>query len=227
MHVEIWSDVACPWCYVGKRRFEEALRRFEHRDQVTVEWRSFELDPAAPAEREGDYAELLAKKYGRSVEEGRQMCEQMTAVAAQDGLSYDFSRIRAGNMLDAHRVIHLAALHGRQDAMKERLLKAYLEEGALVSDHATLRRLAAEAGLDEAEVAETLATGRFEEEVRADEQLAQAFGIGAVPCFVVDRKFAAQGAQDPADLLRLLEHAWSQQAPSFAGEGDVCGPDGC
>jgi predicted DsbA family dithiol-disulfide isomerase len=229
VHIEIWSDVACPWCYVGKRRFEAALARFAHRDEVTVEWRSFELDPAAPARREESLAEHLAAKYGTSLERAREMEAQMTQVAAAEGLDFHFERGVGANMLDAHRTIHLAKAHGRQDAMEERLFKAYLEEGEVLSDHATLRRLAAEVGLDDAEVAETLATGRFEQEVRDDERTAQQLGINAVPCFVVDRRFAAQGAQDPEALLQLLDHAWAQRAPALQAvpDGAACGPDGC
>jgi predicted DsbA family dithiol-disulfide isomerase len=207
MHVEIWSDIACPWCYVGKRRFEAALAAFEHRDDVQVTWRSFELDPAAPPEREGDYATRLARKYGRSVEEAQGMLAHMTEVAAGEGLELRFDRVRAGSSFDAHRIVHLAAAHGLQDAMKERLLRAYHGEGELLSDHATLERLAAGVGLPAGEVRDVLAGDRFAAEVRADEELARSFGLGAVPCFVVDRARAAQGAQDPEVLLDMLRHS--------------------
>ena len=125
MHVEIWSDIACPWCYVGKRRFETALAGFEHRDDVEVTWRSFELDPEAPADRGMPIAELLASKYGMSVEEAHARHAQLTEVAAADGLAFRFDRVRSGNTFDAHRLVHLAAAHGLQDAMKERLMLAY------------------------------------------------------------------------------------------------------
>ena len=153
MHVEIWSDIACPWCYVGKRRFEAALAAFEHRDQVQVTWRSFELDPAAPAERPDSGAEHLAAKYGMSVEQATAMNRQMTGTAAGEGLDFRFDRQRGGNTFDAHRLVHFAAAHGRQDAMKERLMRAYFTEGELMSDRATLERLAAEVGLPADEVA--------------------------------------------------------------------------
>ena len=135
MEVEIWSDVACPWCYVGKRRFEAALGQFEHRDDVTITWRSFELDPEAPGEREGDRAEHLASKYGMSVEQAHQAESQMTQTAAGEGLDFRFGIARAGNTFDGHRLVHLAKAHGLQDAMKERLLQAYFSEGELISDH--------------------------------------------------------------------------------------------
>ena len=204
MHVEIWSDIACPWCAVGKRRFEKALTAFDHRDEVTVTWRSFQLDPAAPAERPGDRDAHLAEKYGMSVEQARAMHERMTETAATEGLDFRFDRARSGNTFDAHRITHLAAAHGLQDAMNERLLIAHFTEGELVSDHATLRRLAIEAGLPAEEVDETLASDRYAAEVRGDEAAAHALGIHAVPTFVVDRTFGVSGAQPPEVLGQLL-----------------------
>jgi predicted DsbA family dithiol-disulfide isomerase len=228
MHVEIWSDIACPWCYVGKRRFEAALAAFEHRDAVRVTWRSFELDPGAPSEQEGDRAEHLARKYGSSVEQARAMQEQMTAVAATEGLAFRFDLARAGNTLDAHRLVHLAAAHGRQDAMKERLLRAYLCEGELMTDHPALERLAVEAGLDAGETRELLAGDRFATEVREDERTASALGITAVPFFVVDRRMGAAGAQPPEVLGKLLQQGWEARSPlAVVAAGDACGPDGC
>jgi predicted DsbA family dithiol-disulfide isomerase len=228
MHVEIWSDIACPWCYVGKRRFEAALAAFEHRDAVEVTWRSFELDPAAPREREGDRAEHLAEKYGSSVEQARAMQEQMTQVAAEVGLDFRFDLARSGNTFDAHRLLHLAAAHGRQDAMKERLMRAYLTDGELIGDAATLERLAVETGLPAAEVRELLATDQHAADVREDERTAASLGISAVPFFVVDRAFGAAGAQPPEVLTGLLERAWeARPALAVVAEGDTCGPDGC
>jgi predicted DsbA family dithiol-disulfide isomerase len=229
MHVEIWSDIACPWCYVGKRRFEAALARVEGAEDVAVTWRSFELDPGAPAERPEGGAVHLARKYGTTVEQARSMERQMTDVAAGEGLEFNFDRLRPGSTFDAHRVVHLAAAHGLQDAMKERLMRAYLTEGELMSDHAALRRLAVEVGLPEDEVVELLATERFAEEVRDDERTAAALGISAVPFFVVDRAIAASGAQ-PAELfVRLLHQAAALAEPAIpvVAGGESCGPDGC
>ncbi len=228
MDVEIWSDIACPWCYVGKRRFEAALERFEHADEVTVTWRSFELDPTAPAERAESGAEHLAAKYGTSLEQARAMEQGMTETAAADGLELRFDRLRTGNMFDAHRVLHLAHAHGRQDAAKERFMRAYLTEGELMSDHATLRRLAVEAGLPEAEVVETLATDRFAEGVREDERTASSFGASAVPFFVVDRAIGASGAHPADAMLQLLQQGWdAKPRMSVVSGGEACGPDGC
>jgi predicted DsbA family dithiol-disulfide isomerase len=229
VQIEIWSDIACPWCAVGKRRFAAALERFEQREQVQVTWRSFELDPSAPAERKGDYAAHLAAKYGMSTEQARSMHAQMTETAAADGLHFDFDRVRAGNTFDAHRLTHLAAAHGKQHEMTERLMLAYLEEGELMSDHAALRRLAAEVGLPEDEVADTLATDRFADDVRTDQATASALGISAVPFFVADRAIGAAGAQPPEVLLSFLEEAWKRSQPAFpvVTGGDACGPEGC
>ena len=228
MHVEIWSDIACPWCYVGKRRFEAALAAFEHREEVRVTWRSFELDPSAPPTREGDGATHLARKYGTSREQALAMHERMTATAAEDGLDFRFDLARGGNTFDAHRLVHLAEAHGVQDAMKERLMRAYLTEGELMSDHATLERLATEVGLPADEVRDMLATDRFAAGVRDDERTATSFGISAVPFFVVDRRIGAAGAQPPEVLGELLRRAWADRPamPVVAG-GDTCGIDGC
>ncbi len=235
MDVEIWSDIACPWCYVGKKRFEKALGSFAHADEVTVTWRSFELDPSAPADRGVPHAELIAQKYGRSLEEVAAMDAQLTAVAAAEGIDMQLAGARSGSTFDGHRLVHLAKAHGRGEEMKERLFRAYFTEGALIADHEVLARCAAEVGLPEDEVRELLLTERFAEEVREDELLAQSAGISAVPCFVIDRKFGASGAQPPEELVRFLEHGWAQREPApiaFGGpggvaEGDACGPDGC
>jgi len=226
--VEIWSDIACPWCYIGKRRFEAALAQFEHRDDVRVTWRSFELDPAAPREREGDRTTRIARKYGISVERAREMETQVTDAAAGEGLDFRFDIARSGATFDGHRIVHLAEEHGLQDAMKERLLRAYFSEGKLIADHETLVRLAVEVGLNEDEVRQTLASDRYAEQVAADERTAAQFGISAVPTFVVDRALGASGAHPPEALLQLLREGWARRwpMPVIAG-GETCGPDGC
>jgi predicted DsbA family dithiol-disulfide isomerase len=216
MRVEIWSDIACPWCYIGKRRFEAALARFEHRDEAEVVWRSFELDPEAPAEPESDLAEALARKYGSSVEQVHQRWESMTAMAAEDGLDMRFHDVRRGNTYDAHRLTHLAAGHGLGDATVERLFRAHHTEGLLLSDHAVLERLAVEVGLPGPEVAGVLASDRFATEVREDERTAASLGITAVPFFVIDRAMGASGAHPPEVLLQLLERGWAARADQTA-----------
>ena len=225
MHVEIWSDIACPWCYVGKRRFEAALMSFEHREQVQVTWRSFELDPSAPPEREVDSAKHLADKYAISRDEALAMQERVASTAAGEGLDFRFDRARGGSTFDAHRVLHLAAAHGLQDAMKERLMRAYLSEGELISDAAVLERLAVEAGLPAGEARDVLAGGRYAHEVREDESAATALGIHAVPFFVVDRKVGAAGAHPPQALLELLRQALPSD--EVVAGGASCAVDGC
>ena len=228
MDVEIWSDIACPWCYVGKRRFETALSEFEHRDDVSVTWRSFELDPSAPRERNGDRAARLAEKYGMTLEQARAAEQRLTDVAAGDGLDFRFDIARSGLTFDGHRMIHLAAEQGLQDAMKERLMRAYFTEGELVGDPQTLVRLATEVGIPAAEAEATLSGDRFADAVRDDERTAQQLGISAVPTFVVDRSLGVSGAQPPEQLLGLLREGWANRRPvNVVTGGEACGPDGC
>jgi len=208
--VEIWSDVVCPWCYIGKRRFESALERFEHRDEVTVLWRSFELDPDTAREQHGTAAERLAGKYGMTIERAEQLHAEMTERAAAEGLEYHLDRSRGGNTFDAHRLIHLAATYGHQAAAKERLMRAYFTEGEPISVWNTLVRLMAEVGVDPAEARETLELDRFAEDVREDENLAGQLGIQGVPFFVFDRRYGVSGAQPPEILLSALERAWDE-----------------
>jgi predicted DsbA family dithiol-disulfide isomerase len=234
LHIDVWSDIACPWCYVGKRRLEAALARFTTNGSapaVEVVWRAFELDPSAPRERPTDvsYAERLARKYGCSVEEAGAMIARMTDVARDDGLDFHFERIRPGNTFDAHRVLHLAHERGVQDAVKERYLRAYMTEGEPIGDPETLVRLAAEAGLDADEVRAALASDAYEADVRADEDEARELGINGVPFFVIGGRYAVSGAQ-PAELLhRALVQASKELValPEVLAEGAVCGPEGC
>jgi len=205
--VEIWSDVVCPWCYVGKRRFEKALAVFEHRDEVEVVWRSFELDPYAARTREGSSAEHLARKYGMSVEQAEDMNAQMTELAAGEGLDYHLGRTRGGNSFHAHRLIQLAAEQGEQDAVQERLFHAYFTEGEAIGELDTLNRLAAELGLDPA----GLDGNAYADAVRADEELAARIGIQGVPYFVLDRRYGVSGAQPAELLLQALDQAWEER----------------
>lgn len=231
MRIDVWSDIACPWCFVGKRRLERALAEFPHAEDVKVVWHAFELDPAAPKERDPavSHVERIAKKYGLSVEQARKNSDRLRETARGEGLAFDFEQIRSGNMFDAHRLVHLGHERGLQNAVKERFLSAYLEQGALMSDHGTLLRLAVEAGLDEREVTDVLSSDQYADAVRADEEQARELGISGVPCFVLDEKFAVSGAQSPEVLLSALNQAWSERepAPAELSEGAVCGPDGC
>lgn len=212
MNVEIWSDIVCPWCYIGKRRFEAALARFSHRDEVAVTWRSFELDPDAPPRSSGTLDELLARKYGQTVEQAAAGHARLTALAAAEGLDYRFDRAQHGNTFNAHRLTHLAAAHDRQDAMEERLMRAYFTDGVAISDSDALVQLATEVGLDEDEARTALAGDAYAEAVRADEQRAAGFGIRGVPFVVVDETYGVSGAQAAEVFLATLDRAWAERA---------------
>jgi predicted DsbA family dithiol-disulfide isomerase len=230
MQVEIWSDVVCPWCFVGKRRFESALAGFAHRGEVAVRWRSFELDPSAPRERQEPLAEHLAAKYGVDLAQAQQMQQHMSQQAAGEGLTFRFDLARPGNTFDAHRLLHLTADRGVQDAVKERLMAGYLCEGEPAGDPETLARLAGEAGLDRDEARAVLAGDAYAEAVRDDERTARRLGVDGVPFFVFDRAFAVSGAQPPEMFTRALEKARAAAQPlQTVGDSDAgaCGPEGC
>jgi predicted DsbA family dithiol-disulfide isomerase len=216
MKVEIWSDVVCPWCYLGKRRFEHALARFPQRDDVVVVWRSFELDPTAPPQRELLGAEHLADKYGMPLEEARASQRRLTDLAAAEGLEYHLDRTAGGNSFDAHRLLHFAAASDRQDELNERLLRSYFTEGEAIGRRDVLARLAGDVGLDAAEVADVLAGDHYSEAVRADEQRARLLGINGVPFFAVDERYGISGAQSSDLILSALEQAWSERRPDDA-----------
>ena len=237
MLVEVWSDVVCPWCYVGKRRFEAALSRFEHRDAVEVRWRSFQLDPttvSATGRADGPndgHARSLAAKFGMPLAEAARLVDDMTATAAAEGLEFHPELQVAANTVDAHRLLHLAADRGVQGAVKERLLRAHFTEGEALGDRDTLVRLGAEAGLDPEEARTVLAGDRYAAEVRADVAEAAALGARGVPFFVVDRRYGVAGAQPAEQFLAVLEQAWSERTPVVltpaGADADACGPDGC
>jgi predicted DsbA family dithiol-disulfide isomerase len=214
--IEIWSDVVCPWCYLGKRRFEAALERFEHRDEVSVLWRSFELDPDAPVNPEGTATERLAAKYGTSLEQAEEMHAGMVELAAQEGLDFRFDIARGGNTFAAHRLIHEAAVHGRQGAAQERIMSAYFTEGEPISDPETLARLVADVGVDYEAARAVAFSDCHGDAVREDEMLAQQLGIQGVPFFVLGRRYGVSGAQPAEVLLEALERAWSELATSVA-----------
>jgi predicted DsbA family dithiol-disulfide isomerase len=233
MQVDIFSDVVCPWCAIGKRRFEAALGQFEHAEEIEVVWRAFELDPNAPARREGDYADRLARKYGMSREQAVAAHESLTATAAAEGLDFHFDRAQPGNTFDAHRLLHYAreAGPGLQDALKERLFLAYFTEGEAIGDPETLVRLAAEVGLDRQQCLEILASDRYAAAVRADEREAHELEVTGVPFFVVDGKFGIPGAQDAETILSVLRRAWAKAHPLEMAEvpaaGGTCDGDSC
>ena len=207
IQVEIWSDVVCPWCYIGKRRFETALERSAMRGDVNVTWRSFQLNPQHPRGLRRRHDEYLAVKTGRSVADVKLMDERVTALAAAEGLAYDFERYTVVNTFDAHRVAHLAADHGLGDAIQERLLHAQLVEGEILDEGETLVRLAGEVGVATADVEAVLAGDAYGAEVEDDMRTGIALGLTGVPFFVFDRSIGVSGAQPAEVLVQALEMA--------------------
>jgi predicted DsbA family dithiol-disulfide isomerase len=210
MEVEIWADVVCPWCYLGKRHFEQALDSFDHADKVQVVYRSFELDPTAPRGVTTPTVELLAQKYGMTPDRARQAQRQMEERATADGLTFRMGGLRSGNTKDAHRLLHLAKASDRQGELMERLQRAYFTEQDSIFDHGALTRLAVEAGLDQGEVADVLTSDRYSDHVETDEAMARSIGATGVPLFVIDRRYGISGAQPAETITGVLEQAWSE-----------------
>ncbi|OUJ75743.1 DsbA family oxidoreductase [Hymenobacter crusticola] len=228
MKVEIWSDIMCPFCYIGKRKFENALQQFAGRETVEVQWRSFELDPNMQTVPGQSIHELLAARKGVSVEQGKQMNDHMAVIAAEVGLHYDFDRMIPTNTFLAHRFLHLAAAHGLQDAAEERVFAAYFVEGKNVGDLNTLAQLGAELGLDAMEVTRLLETEAYAQQVRLDEYEAQQVGARGVPFFVFNNKYAVSGAQPSELFLEVLQKVQSEEQPVVVAgaEGAACDVDG-
>jgi predicted DsbA family dithiol-disulfide isomerase len=232
MQIEIWSDVVCPWCYIGKRRFENALSQFPNRDDVEVIHRSFELDPGMTRGTERPTVDVLGEKYGAGPAQVRQMMARVEQNAAEEGLEYHLTNTLSGNSRDAHRLVHLAREKGVQNAVLERLYRAYFTEGKSLFDRDVLAEIGGEAGLDPTEVKQVLSSDRFEAEVTADENQARAFGISGVPFFVIDGRYGISGAQPTALFAQALQQAWAESqgaAPAelFAQEGAACTDDSC
>lgn len=219
--VDVFSDILCPWCYIGKRRLEAALASFSHASDVEVTWRSFQLDPSAPRSYPGTVSEMLAKKYGMTREQAEKKHAEMTALAAKDGLEYHFEKAKPGNSFDAHRLLHFATTKGKNVEMKERLMKGYFTDGADIGDPGALAKMAADVGLDRAEVETVLASDAYGQEVEADLREAARAGIRGVPAFLFNDTYLVSGAQ-PADvLLKVLEKVWEESAPAVS-EGAAC-----
>jgi predicted DsbA family dithiol-disulfide isomerase len=229
VRIDIWSDVVCPWCYIGKRRLEAALADFPHGDDVEVVYHSFELDPAAPRDATETARQMLARKYGMTPAQAADAQERLTALAAEEGMHWRHEESPYVGTRDAHRLLHLALREGRQQELAEALLHAYFAEARNVADHQVLRSIAAGAGLDAARVDEVLASTEFEDAVAADVQQAAAYGATGVPFYVVDEKYGIAGAQ-PTQLLReVVARAWDESHPQIevVGGTGACGPDGC
>lgn len=224
MKVEIWSDVMCPFCYIGKRKFENALAQFPHREDVEVEWKSFQLNPEMPKNTGQSIHEYLAERKGWTLDHAKRLNEQVTGMAAEVGLQYNFDKAVVANSFDAHRFAHLAAKYGLGDAAEEGLFKAYFTEGKDISDHAVLAELGTAIGLDAAEVKATLAERTYAREVQQDIAEAEALGARGVPFFVIDRKYAVSGAQPEATFLNALQQSFNEQENTEGG--NACSIDG-
>jgi predicted DsbA family dithiol-disulfide isomerase len=212
MEIEIWSDLVCPWCYIGKRRLEKALAGFPQRERIRLAWRSFQLDPQAPHEARESVSAMLARKYGVSLAEAEAMNARVSALAAQEGLTFHLEQARYGNTFDAHRLLHLAAAHDLTQALAERFFRAYFSEGAALSEPETLRRLAGEVGLPAEEIELVLHSSAYAEAVHEDERRAQELGVQGVPFFLFAGRYAVSGAQPVSLLRQVLERAWRETA---------------
>jgi predicted DsbA family dithiol-disulfide isomerase len=228
MKIEIWSDVMCPFCYIGKRRFEAALNKFAHKDEVEIRWRSFQLNPDLKTNPEININQYLADIKGISLGQAEQMNAQVTAMAAELGLEYNFDKAVVANSFNAHRLSHLANQHGVGDAAEEALFRAYFTEGKNIDDIETLVEIGTKIGLHDDEIKQVLQSGAFADKVAYDINVAQQLGIRGVPFFVLDNKYAVSGAQMPDTFLGAIEQAYTEMnvVKPLATDGDVCGPEG-
>ena len=232
MRVEIWSDIACPWCYVGKARFEKALAGFPHRDDIEVVHRSFELDPNRKKGDNDLVLPMLSKKYGMSEAQAQAGEYNLGKQAAAEGLDYRTEGRDHGSTFDMHRLLHFAKEHGRQTELLQILYRAnFAEQESVYEDDERLVTLAAEAGLDADEARAVLADPeRYAADVRTDEREAAELGANGVPFFVLDRKYGVSGAQPAEVFTQALTQAWGERSPLQLidqGDADACGPDGC
>ena len=227
MTIDIWSDVACPYCYIGKRHLEAALARFPQVGTVQINWHSFELDPQAPAKSPGDLYDILSRKYRMSRTQAQEMTQSVENMGRAAGINFAFERAVPVNTLAAHRLIHLAAEQNLQDVAKEHLLKAYFTEGKDLSDLDTLVSIGVAIGLDAALVESTLQSDAFIDAVRADEEMAHQLSVQGVPFFVFDRKYALRGAQPVDAFVQTLEAVWEKNQAEVTANGAACDVDGC
>ncbi|MEU4271661.1 DsbA family oxidoreductase [Streptomyces sp. NPDC026092] len=227
MRVEIWSDIACPWCYIGKARFEKGLAAFAHRDDIEIVHRSFELNPNLPKGVTAPVVDTLAKKYGRTLDEARAMEEHVASNAHSEGLEYRTEGRDSGNTFDVHRLLHLAKERGRQNELLDLAYRANFVEDRSVFDAETLVRLGVEAGLDETEVRAVVADETaYAAEVRADEREAAELGANGVPFFVLDRRYGISGGQPAEVFTQALEQAWQGRTvlQPVGGGADAAAP---
>ncbi len=231
MQVEIWSDVMCPFCYIGKRKMEAALEQFPHKDKVEITWKSFQLNPDMKTEAGKNINQYLAEAKGWTLQKAKEMNDYVTEMAKESGLTYHLEKAVVANSFDAHRLSHLAKKRGVQDAVEERIFAAYFTEGKNTADHAVLTEIGVEMGLDKTEVTTMLAGNEYAADVEQDIYEAQQVGVRGVPFFVLGRKYAVSGAQPSEAFLQALTTTWNEleqenkQMTSI--DGAVCTPDGC
>lgn len=230
MKVEIWSDLMCPFCYIGKRKFEQALSQFPEKNNIEIEWKSFELDPDFKPVKGQDIHTMLAEKKGWTRDYAKQMNDHVLQMAKEAGLDYDFDGMIPSNTFNAHRFSHLAAQHGVQDVAEEKLFAAHFIEGKDIDDAEVLKAIGKEIGINESEVDAMLSSDKYVQDVRNDELEAQQIGARGVPFFVIDRKYAVSGAQPAEVFLNALTTAWNEHKPSkltdMSGDGEACNVDG-
>ncbi|WP_295118990.1 DsbA family oxidoreductase [uncultured Chitinophaga sp.] len=226
MKVEIWSDIMCPFCYIGKRRFEQALEQVGGQEQVEIEWKSFQLDPQLQYTPGQTVHDMLAEKKGWTVEYAKEVGNQVSGMAAQLGLEYDFDKAIPANTLDAHRFSHLAAKHGLQHIAEEKLFAAYFTEGKNVGDHETLIAIGKEIGLNETEVKEMLQSDTYKSAVHKDISEGSSIGVRGVPFFVFNRQYAISGAQPLEVFTQTFKKVQEDEKTSGTVEGAVCTPEG-
>jgi predicted DsbA family dithiol-disulfide isomerase len=233
MRVDVWSDVVCPWCYVGLANLGVALDRFDHEDDVEVVLHSYQLDPGAPRRDEQPLEERLAAKYGTTVGQIKAQQARIVSLGAERGIDFRFDKAIGGNTFDAHRLLHLARVRGVQLELKHALGTAYFTDGQPIGEPETLRERALSVGLDPDEVDAVLVGDAFADEVRQDLDAARQIGISGVPFFVIDGRLGVSGAQPPESLLDIIEQGWLTREPApvtvvaGADDADACGPDGC
>ncbi len=231
MKIEIWSDVMCPFCYIGKRKFDTALAEFEDRDHIEIVWKSYQLDPSIKTQPDKTLEQMMTEK-GFNVQQVRNMNGQATQMAKQAGLVYNLDKAVPANTFNAHRFIHFAKKHGKQNEAEEVLFRSYFTDGRNIDDYPTLIELGKEIGLDAEAVKTVLENGSYADEVRADIAEATQVGVSGVPFFVVNRKYGMSGAQDNTVFLQTLRKAfaeWRKDNPESKLEiieGKVCTPEG-
>ena len=210
MKVEIWSDVMCPFCYIGKRKFENALEQFAHKDEVEVVWKSFQLNPDMKTEAGKNINQYLAEVKGWSIEKAKEMNDHVSGIAKDIGLTYHLDKAVVANSFDAHRFSHLAKKYGKQNDAEEKLFEAYFTDGKNTADHQTLVQLGSEIGMDATEISTVLSSDEFADEVNQDIYEAQQVGVRGVPFFVLGEKYAISGAQESSTFLQALNKTWEE-----------------